>query len=439
MRPLVQLPIPGPRSRAWTRRSDAVEAHELTGGAQNPSRIFWERGNGANITDVDGNIFLDLTSAFGVSICGHAPNHLQSALKSQAELLTHSMGDLFPSSPKIELQEEILRALNLSSTDWACYVTTSGSDCLDLAYKLISQLKPKQRVIALQSSYHGQTLGALPFTQQSDLRSPFIHVLAENVDFVTFPEDQKGNVHNTIEELNQLLSTGNYSAIFFEPIQGLSGYRFIDPAIYEVFENIRSTSGLLFVADEIFCGMCRAESWSVCRQANFEPDLLCLGKALGGGVPVGALVARRRHWASVRNQMGSLPLHGSTFAGDPLVCAGALANIRWLVAHRGDVLSQTLGGRIRKHLIELESKCDRRIAVRGKGALWAIEFHEEARLTARRKTLACVSACLNQGVIVVQTGFPIGNVIGIAPPLVIDDEDLKFSLDVLSRAVGAVV
>src|ERR1043166_6468246 len=143
MRPLVKLPIPGPKSRAWTRRSDAVEVHELTGGAENPSRIFWERGSGANITDVDGNIFRDLTSAFGVSICGHAPEHLQSAVKAQAELLTHSMGDLFPSSPKIELQEEILRALNLNSMDWACYVTTSGSDCLDLAYKLISQFKPK--------------------------------------------------------------------------------------------------------------------------------------------------------------------------------------------------------------------------------------------------------------------------------------------------------
>lgn len=441
LKPKIITALPGPRSKALSERSNQVEARALTGGSAN-ERIFWRKGAGANVVDVDGNRFLDLTSAFGVSISGHAPDHIARVLRHQSGELVHGMGDLYPAQPKVELAERIISTYGLHGQDWRVGFATSGADAVELALKVAYRATGRPRFLAFGAGFHGQTLGAADVLGHDDLRLPLLGILPAKVDFVEFPSSKHKGCSEISAKIRELLESRKYAAVIVEPIQGLSGYRFIDAGAANAIREYCDLTDTLLLSDEIFSGSWRTGDALYLSTLGIRPDIVCIGKALGGGVPIAAVLATESLWDSLSNPNGGLGLHGSTFGGDPLTSAGALAQLDWIhsagiparVAQMGAIVAGALGVRGDG----TDSSWGGCVSVRGRGALWAFELNgPNAR--PRDVTSAIVDACRAEGVLVIQTGFPEQNVIGIAPPAVIEDVDLAFGLEVLISAIHGAV
>ncbi|MCH7891074.1 MAG: aspartate aminotransferase family protein [Gemmatimonadetes bacterium] len=433
-------PPPGSHSRALAERLRSVESRNVTYLSED-FPVFWEEAKGANVRDVDGNVYVDFTAAFGVSFAGHAHPRIERALVEQSERLIHGMGDVHPPALKLELLERLSTLAPWDDT--RSVLGSSGSEAMEAALKTAELSTGRSGVIAFEGGYHGLTLGSLAVTARPDFREPFRARVHQGVAFAPFPRTEAES-EVALAEVQRLLSGGipgvgsgsqkAVGAVVIEPVQGRAGVRIPPPGFLARLAELTRAEGSLLIFDEIFTGLGRTGVIFEYEREGVLPDLVCLGKALGGGLPLSACLGSREvmdAWP----ESGGEALHTSTFLGHPLACATALAFLAVLeeekLVARSLHLGERIVGRLRQGLEPLAGVRE----VRGRGLLIGIELASDAGGPAAGLGARVAEAALRRGLLVLPAGGQ-GEVVELAPPAVTSDAQIDFGIDCLVEAIN---
>lgn len=436
MLPVLRTPIPGPRSLALAAELRRWENRNITFvDPEGRFPVFWESAAGCLVTDVDGNSFLDLTAAFGVAAVGHTNPRVAAAVADQAGHLLHGMGDVHPTRLKVELARKI--AEHTPGSLGGVIFGQNGSDAVEAALKTARLSTGRSGVIAFRGGYHGLTYGALAVTSRADFREPFagqVPTFARHVPYAeprSCPSLCRGACSGACLHLvEQALNEGDeeIGAVIVEPIQGRGGIVVPPPGWLPGLRSLCDRYGVLLIADEIFTGWGRTGDWFACDHEGVVPDILCIGKAMGGGFPISACVARPGVMAAWGDSAGEA-LHTSTFLGSPLGCAAALAAIAEIEDNDLPERAHRVGAYFRERLGELKARYPDAVAeVRGRGLMLGL------RLASRELALGLVYDLLRRGLIVLPAGP--GDVLEFVPPLVIEREHIDYAVAQLDAALA---
>ena len=445
--PRILTPPPGPRSRASVKRLRRVESAAIWGKSADP--IVWSRGRGAVIEDLDGNRYLDLTSGFGAVTLGHAAPEVARAVARQAKRLAQGLGDLVPN----DAREKLVRALSrLGGALSRVLLASTGSEAVELALKTAAIATGRRRFVAFTGAYHGETYGALEATQHPEPRGPIRAQLSGRAIHIPYPYGYRCSASKRCGgACDRACLTEGFAAvdralagedppgaILVEPIQGRAGGIVPPPWFLPEIRALAGARGLLVIYDEVMTGSGRiGPFWAWERSGpEAEPDLLCAGKGLGGGVAIGAVFGKPKwmeRWNTVAPDSGEAP-HASTFYGHPLACAGALAAVRSLTAPGFREHVEARAVQLAEGLERVASSHSDQVGeVRSAGLLGAIEFvrDRESREPAPERARAALDQLLGRGVLAIPGGIH-GNVISLIPPLTITEEQLRYALDQMS-------
>jgi 4-aminobutyrate aminotransferase/(S)-3-amino-2-methylpropionate transaminase len=441
--PLVRTPPPGPQSLRLARELARYESPNVTYLAPD-FPVFWSEARGANVRDVDGNVYVDLTAAFAVAAAGHAHPRIVEAIRAQAGRLVHGMGDVHPPALKVELLRALAEVapagLNRS------VLASSGAEAVEAALKTAAIATGKPRVLAFHGSYHGLTYGALSVSAREDFRAPFAAQLGPNAVFAPYPyayrspfgTDPDEVCQATLRYVEYLLDTpGTASegigAILVEPVQGRGGDVVPGDAFLPGLRRICNERGLLLILDEIYTGFGRTGRWFACEHWGVVPDLLVVGKALTGGLPFAACIgtdAVMEAWPRSRGEA----IHTSTFLGNPIACAAALASISVLRDEGLVERSAALGADLKSRLTSLTARHSNVGEVRGLGMMIGVEMVRDRATREPAPDLAgrVVVEALRRGILLLGGGIH-GNVLSFSPPFVITDEQVDAALEILTE------
>lgn len=415
--PSVTVPPPGPRSRELARRLATVESRNVTYlGEDFP--VFWEEARGANVRDADGNVYIDLTGAFGVALGGHASPAVTEAVSAQAERLVHGMGDVHPPEVKVRFLEALGRTLRGWTPEPRAVLANSGSEAVEIALKTAALASGRFGALAFEGGYHGLTLGALSVTARPYFREPFRDRLPGGVTWLPFPcrDAEVASVLDAVERILERQATATdpeagIGAILLEPVQARGGVRIPGEAFGAGLTALARRYGVILIADEIYTGLGRCGSVLASTRVGLDPDVVCLGKVLGGGLPLSACVARREVMAAWPQSPGEA-LHTSTFLGHPLACAAGVAVLEEVEAGLPD-RAEALGRRFLRALQEGLAGVPEVREVRGLGLLLGIEV-----APGRGPTVA--ARALGRGLLLLPAGDR-GEVVELSPPAVLTE------------------
>jgi 4-aminobutyrate aminotransferase-like enzyme len=445
--PLLKAPPPGPRSLELAERLRFVESRNVTYLSE-AFPVFWEEARGANVRDVDGNVYVDFTGAFGVSLAGHAHPRVQRALVEQSKRLIHGMGDVHPPALKVELLERLGGLAPWEET--RTVLGSSGSEAMEVALKTAQLSTGRSGIIAFEGAYHGLTLGSLAVTARPDFREPFRARVHQGVAFAPYPQTGE-EAEAALTHVELLLSEGvpvggggpsgslrqPVAAVVVEPVQGRAGVRIPAPGFLSGLAERTRAAGALLVFDEIFTGLGRTGVVFEYEREGILSDLVCIGKALGGGLPLSACLGPREvmdAWP----ESGGEALHTSTFLGHPLSCATALAFLDVLEEEDLIATSLALGERIVSRLSADLSTLHGVKAVRGRGLLIGIEMSSRDDGLAAGGGSRVAEAALKNGLLVLPAGGQ-AEVVELAPPAVSSDAQVDFGITCLVESIRGVL
>jgi 4-aminobutyrate aminotransferase / (S)-3-amino-2-methylpropionate transaminase / 5-aminovalerate transaminase len=445
--PGVATAPPGPESRRLAAELARYESPNVTFLAED-FPVFWEEARGANVRDVDGNVFVDLSAAFAVAGAGHAHPRIVAAVQAQANTLLHGMGDVHPPRLKVDLLRRLAEVTPERLT--RTVLANSGGEAVEAALKTAALATGKPRVIAFHGGYHGLTYGALDVSAREDFRAPFAAQLGRNAVFAPYPyayrspfgRDPEAVAAACLRYVGHLLDTpGTASegigAIIVEPVQGRGGDVVPHKSFLPGLRSICDRHGLLLILDEVYTGFGRTGRWFACEHTATVPDLLVVGKALTGGLPFAACIGTDEVMEAWPRSRGEA-IHTSTFLGNPVACAAALASLRVLEEEALVDRSARLGAEMLERL-KASTEGNARVGeVRGLGMMIGIELVADRGLRTPAPDLAgtVVVEALRKGVLLLGGGI-YGNVISLSPPFVISEEQLDSSLDVLVEILNA--
>jgi 4-aminobutyrate aminotransferase len=385
---------------AWLDRDREVIASVLP----RVHDVVAERGEGTWIVDVDGRRWLDLTSGIGVTSTGHCHPVVVAAIEEQARTLLHT-SVVTHNTPTVRLAEK-LRSLVPYIDDAQVFFCNSGAEAVDGALKLARRATGRSGIVAFRRAFHGRTMGATSLTTAKPLyQEGYAPLLpgVRTVEWGTVPDD-----------------AGGIGCVLVEPVLGEGGYVLPDPAWLQALRAWSTASDVLLVFDEVQSGMGRTGRWFAAETFGVSPDVLLFAKGIASGLPLGGLIASRRlldRWPT--------GAHGTTFGGNPVACAAALATIdvlapllersRMLGARAVDALRRAAGPAVRE--------------VRGVGLMLAVE------LDSHDAAAAVQSRCFDAGMLVLTCGSE-SNVLRLIPPLTITDAELDLALRILTDALA---
>lgn len=430
--------IPGAVSLSWIERladseSPAFTTRRARRAERSGSRwdpIVWREARGANVVDVDGNVFVDLAGGFGVALLGHGHPVIRRAIAEQSETLIHAFGDVHPSEAKIALLDRLAGLAPWPES--RVILGLHGGDAVEVALKTALLRTGRPGVLAFEGAYHGLSHGPLALCGYSEaFRAPFEPQLNPHVVFTEWPrvEDAGSALRRIDEEWERWRIP--IGAVVVEPIQGRGGVRLPPAGFLQGLGELARHRGALVVADEIFVGLGRCGSTFVSLEEGLDPDLIAIGKALGGGMPISACLGRAEVMAAWGDPRGEA-LHTATFLGNPLACTAALAALGELERARVPERAREIGEVWRGELEPLREHATVR-DVRGRGLFWGIELADGAL------TLRLVSELLQEGWITLPAGAD-ASVLQLVPPLDFDFRLRKAFIettDRLLRRLGA--
>jgi predicted acetylornithine/succinylornithine family transaminase len=364
------------------------------------SPVAFVRGEGTRLWDAEGNEYLDFLAGISVVQIGHCHPQLVEAVTAQANQLMH-VGNLFYTEPQLRLAERLSR-LSIGGKVFFC---NSGAEANECAIKLARRHRAGGEIVVLEGAFHGRTMGSLSATPQREKQEPFEPLVP---GFVVVPRDDPAALEDAVGHRT--------AAVFIEPIQGESGIHPIDPLVLLAAREACDREGALLVYDEIQCGTGRTGTmWGFESGGGPLPDVMTVAKGLGGGLPIGACITSPRYADTLR--AGD---HGSTFAGGPVIAAGANVVLDVVADEEflGDVV--TKGDQLDAGLRSLPVE-----SVRGRGLMMGFEV-EEAREVARR-------LLLDQRLVVNATG---PTTIRLLPPLTVSSEQIDDALARLAAVLG---
>ncbi len=414
--PSVKTTIPGPLSRS---RVDVLAAHECPAvtarrsrraehlGVDNDDPIVWKAASGANVEDVDGNIYVDLTSGFGVALVGHRHPAVVQAATEQTSKLVHAMGDAWPDDTRISLLEAVASIAPAGVN--VAIMGLSGADAVDAAVKTAVLATGRVGVLAFDGGYHGLSLGAVALQAYNQaFTDPFREIAHPAVQHLSWGCD--------LDLLDRALDD-SVGLVLAEPIQGRGGIRTAPKGWLEAVAKRARAAGALFALDEIQTGVGRTGTWFAGPEEGVIPDILCVGKALGGGFPISACLGSREVMDAWGRSTGEA-LHTQTFLGHPVGCAAALAVITLL---KGGLLAQVTprGERIAAALGDWE--------VRGRGLMRAVRVDAPA--------LAVSRALLRRGYLALPAD---AESVSVTPPLCLTDAQIDGFTEALRASIAEI-
>jgi acetylornithine/N-succinyldiaminopimelate aminotransferase len=357
-----------------------------------PQRVL-VRGAGCLVWDADGKEYLDLLGGIAVNALGHAHPFVTSVISSQLATLGH-VSNFFTSPTQIALAEKLLD-LTHAPAGSKVFFTNSGTEANEAAFKLARRNtggsdKKRTKIIALEGAFHGRTMGALALTAKEAYRAPF-EPLPGGVVHIPFGDVEA--LKNAVDE--------SVAAVFLEPIQGEAGVRPLPPGYLRAARELTARVGALLILDEVQTGIGRTGKWLASEDSGIMPDAVTLAKGLGGGFPIGALIT----FGDGTSSLLSAGQHGTTFGGNPVATAAALATLHAIESQRVLENVVAVGDYLRTGLAAVDGVTE----VRGDGLL--IGFDLDADIAP-----AVVSAGLEAGFIV---NAPGPHTIRLAPPLVL--------------------
>jgi len=418
--PQIVVPPPGPRARelsAALRQLEAPGVNTLAAADPLAASILWEEARGANVRDVDGNVYIDLTSGFGVAAVGHRHPRVVAAVREQAGRLLHALGDVHAHPLRVEMARRLAALAPVDEPQ--VFFAVSGAEAVEIALKTALAATGRPGILAFEPAYHGLTLGALAVTSREEFRAPFAAHLHGHVRRLPFGAD--------LERIERALADGDVGTAIVEPIVGREGV-LIPPAGWLAgLRDLCRRHSALFVADEIFTGFGRTGRLFAVEHEAVRPDVLCCGKAMGGGLPIAAVIARRelfRCWETPGEA-----LHTATFIANPLACAAALAALDILGEENLPARASQLGEDLGRRLTAWPERFTGVMAVRGRGLLWGIE------LRSREQAKRLVQTAWSRGVLLL-AGGPEGRVAQLVPPLTIKEEQLAAAAEILESGLA---
>ncbi|HAM36871.1 MAG TPA: acetyl ornithine aminotransferase family protein [Elusimicrobia bacterium] len=418
--PRILVPPPGPRAkkiialdRAWTSPSYIKEYP-----------LVVATGKGAMLEDVDGNRFIDWMAGIAVSATGYNHPKINSAIHEAADKFLHICGTDFYYEALARLCERLARCAP-GNEKYRVFLTNSGTEAVEGAVKLARYHTKRPHLIAFEGAFHGRSYAAVTLTcSKVKYKAGFGPMLPE-VSHLPFDNPYRGG--DALAAARRLFETKvspkDVAAVFMEPIQGEGGYIMPRPEFVKAWRQICDEHGILLVFDEIQSGVGRTGKMWACEHYNVEPDILLCAKGLGSGLPIGAIVAKERvmTWGQ--------GTHGTTFGGNPVCCAAALATLDVVEKELCDNAAK-MGERLLAGLRRLQSEHACIGDVRGVGLMIGVEFIKDAKtkepdaeLVARLEALA-----FGKGLLLLSCGKA---VIRVAPPLVLNPYDVDTGLDIL--------
>lgn len=387
------------------RRAEA--AHFLPVVKRHPVALV--EGHGSRVRDVAGREYIDLMAGWGVTCIGHCHPALVEAIREQAGRLMQTT-NVFYTLPQTELLE---RLAALAPGDIArSFFTNSGTEAIEGAVKLAHRATGRAKFVSTHGAFHGRTLGALHVIGTEKHRAPYAPLLHESV---RVPFDDLDAAARAIDTQT--------AAFVVEPVQGEGGVNVPRDGYLRALSELCHASGALLIADEVQTGIGRTGRMFACEHEDVVPDVMALGKGLGGGFPVAAFLCTEAVARTV-----ALGEHGTTFGGNPLACAAANAVLRTVEEEKLVARSAELGARLHARLRAFAAeRPDRAQSVRGKGLLQALV------LTDADRAAALPLRALERGVLINVTA---GNVVRFFPALNIPEDDLFAGLDVVLALVA---
>ncbi len=420
--------LPGPRARALIARDDAVASPSLT----RAYPLVAESGTGYSVTDVDGNRFLDFAAGIAVCSTGHAHPRVVAAIKAQADKLIHIAATDFYEPNYVELSER-LAAVRPFVEPARVFLCNSGTEAVEGAIKLARYHTGRAGLISFEGAFHGRTMGSLSLTNSKIKQRAGFGPLLPMVEHSPFPrvrawrEASGGDGTAELEVLRRsilgrLMAPRDVAAIVVEPVQGEGGYFPAPRAFMEGLREICDEHGILLIADEIQSGMGRTGRWWATEHYGVEPDIMTVAKGIASGMPLGAFLARESLWTWPAGA------HGSTFAGNPICAAAAIATMQ--IIGEGLLDNATaMGNRLRAGLEAASGPVAAIRDVRGIGLMQAVEFgdHDQAN--------AIQAACFERGLLVLECGEA---AIRFCPPLIVDAPAVDRAVEIFGDALRAV-
>jgi 4-aminobutyrate aminotransferase/(S)-3-amino-2-methylpropionate transaminase len=387
--PLLGCVPPGPESRSWLVRAaragapmgtQAVAA--IARGVQSdaPSgTVVFATAKGSSVVDVDKNRYVDLAAGFGALLLGHGHPGVLRAVALESERLLLALGDVHPSDAKIALTER-LAALHPEKKA-RVIVGQSGADAVTAALKTAVLATGRSGVIAFRGAYHGLSYAPLAACGLRDgYRAPFTEQLNPRVRFADYPGDEAAAAHS-LEQVRGFLAPGDVGAVLVEPILGRGGVVVPPPGFLTALASLAREAGALLVADEIWTGLGRSGALLRSVAEGVVPELVCLGKGLGGGLPISACIGIDEVMQAWRREPEVV--HTSTFAGAPLACAAAIATLDGLSRERLVSRSVELGARLMASITSALEGVPGVAAVRGAGLMIGIDLGGRAAAATR--------------------------------------------------------
>jgi 4-aminobutyrate aminotransferase len=436
--PHIETAPPGPRARAIVDRDRAFTSHAYL--KEYPLVIA--RGAGAMVEDVDGNRFLDFMSGIAVSSTGYGHPKVVAAVQEAAANFLHICGSDFYFEGMAALAERLAR-LAPGPSPKRVFLTNSGTEAAEGAIKMARYARKRTAIIAFKGAFHGRTTGALALTSSKARQHAGFGPLLPDVHHVDYPNRYRAPAGTSDADLvaqcianiegdlfTRHLDPGDVAAIFVEPIQGEGGYLFPPDGFLPSLRELCDRHGIVLVFDEIQCGVGRTGKMWACEHEGVEPDILLSAKGLGSGMPIGAFIARE----SLDAWKGGA--HGSTFGGNPVCCAAALATLD-LVENGLMANAEKLGAHLIDQVRQLAERHDVIGDVRGRGLMVGMELVKDRRTKEPNPDASrrLIDTAFERGLLLLGCGK---SVVRLAPPLVIDQEDVDRGLALLGECLAAV-
>lgn len=430
---------PGPKARELLKRDEAVVSQSFV----RYYPLVAESGSGCIIRDVDGNEYIDFNSGIAVLAVGHCHPVVVEAIKKQAERLLHYSYTDFYYESLVSLSEKLCE-ITPGKFGKKVFTGNSGAEAVEAAVKLAKWHSRKHQFIGFIGGFHGRTTGALSFTASKPVQRRYFFPLMPGVTHVPFPYCYRcpfKQVHpdcdywcvNYIDEmvLQKYVPPEEVAAIVFEPIQGEGGYVVPPPEYFKRLKKLADKYNILLIDDEIQAGMGRTGNWFAIEHWGIEPDIICIAKAVASGLPLGVMVTKAElmDW-----EAGS---HATTFGGNPVACAAALATIDVIKKEHLLENAAKQGSYIMKRLQELQKECEIIGDVRGKGLMIGVELirNKDTKTPGRTEAYEVMVRSWKRGVAIITCGV---STLRIAPPLIITRDLVDAALSIIEGVIREV-
>ena len=433
-------PLPGPKARAAVEADDRLISPSYT----RSYPLVAKRGRGLRVEDVDGNEFLDFAAGIAVTSTGHCHPEVVAAIQKQAAELIHISGTDFYNEPLTELAEK-LSAIAPMRGPHRVFYGNSGTEAIECALKLARYHTGRQHIIAFLGAFHGRTMGALSLTASKPQQKRRFAPLVPGVTHVRYPYAYRGCTGGPQEEEDFSLGCARYieeklfktilppeevAAIFVEPIQGEGGYVVAPDNFLRELRAICNRHGILLVADEVQSGAGRTGKWWAIEHSGVEPDIVCMAKGIASGMPLGVCMSK----ADIMDWVpGS---HASTFGGNPISIAAALATID-ILEREGIGNAAKVGGKMLERLHGWKKSHTLVGDVRGRGLMIGIELvkNRETREPATELRNRVEMLAFERGLMILGCGE---TSIRLCPPLIVSEEEATVALDILEDVLTQV-